>query len=401
MKKSEIRLLPGVIMGVFAVVLCTSGCSTTSSVLSILKFWGNKDKAERSEMEKTASFSSKVRPARGNPDSHYTLGAYYQKQGYHKKALDEFRKAVAIDPMHARAYNGMGVSCDNLKDFEGAQDAYYVALKIEPNKGYIYNNLGYSFILRGDYQSAAEMLEKAVSLDPNNAQVRHNLAEAYAALGKSKKALAVLQDSHSPARARFMLAQALQEKGKFEAADTLYAEAALMEPSLKEEMGGKDRFINKIAHALKAVKEKETAVVLAEAEKEIDQKGQVVREETAAAKVFVPAREMTTERPMVPSRRQERKARLARSEEIKKFMAMAVKPVVVTQRPLTEAKGVKVDLRRAKLEPDYLLKKPVAENTGRTNTESRPAPLFLHELFPVRHVSTQGATKPVYPGGWF
>jgi tetratricopeptide (TPR) repeat protein len=67
---------------------------------------------------------------------------------------------IAIDPKDIRAYNGMGISYDVLKDFPHAFLAYDKALKLNPQAGYVYNNLGYSYFLQKRYYEAVLAFRK-------------------------------------------------------------------------------------------------------------------------------------------------------------------------------------------------------------------------------------------------
>lgn len=107
------------------------------------------------------NFLSQVRPCRGNAEAHYQLACHYQDRNRHREAIEEFMKVIAIDPQDVRAYNGIGISCDALKDFPRAFLAYDRALKLNPQAGYVYNNLGYSYVLQGRYHEAVLAFRKA------------------------------------------------------------------------------------------------------------------------------------------------------------------------------------------------------------------------------------------------
>ncbi len=165
--------------------LMLTGCSSYS-IFSYLKFWGTKDQKrvdEETAMQASA-FMSKIKPARGNPDSHYRLGVHYQMRGRYQEAIEEFTKAISIDPGYVYAYNGLGIAFDNLKEPARARVAYRMALKAAPGDPHAYNNLGYSFILVGDYRSAVEILLEGLSVRENDRHMRNNLAMAYTALGE-------------------------------------------------------------------------------------------------------------------------------------------------------------------------------------------------------------------------
>ena len=90
--------------------------------------------------EKQSFFS--MRSRLGNPDSHYLLACYYQERGRQKEAIEELAKVLSIDPGYVKAYNGMGVSYDLLRDFRKAIESYEKALQLNADLDYVQNNLG-------------------------------------------------------------------------------------------------------------------------------------------------------------------------------------------------------------------------------------------------------------------
>lgn len=240
-----------------------AGCTSTKNFLGYLKFWGPKQEAaENGEAREVAVFSSQVRPVlKGNPDSHYLLAVHYQQRGRHHEAIEEFRKVVLIDPDHAKAYNGLGVSYDNLKEFDNARESYRTAIRLAPEQDYIYNNLGYSLALAGDYEAAAEILQKGIALNPNNEQMHNNLTMAYAGMGKNELALAELQRTKEPAPARLELAKIHQHQGRVEDAAAFFAEATSLDPSLKDQMKDKDRFVAEVSRSIKGGRQAKTALL--------------------------------------------------------------------------------------------------------------------------------------------
>jgi len=164
------------------------GCSTAGT-FSWLKFL--KPPPVRSEFTDydVIKFVSTIRPTRGNPDSHYLLARYYQKKGMHKEAIEEFKKIIAMAPLYKKAYNGLGVSYNQLGYFLEAIESYQSALSVDPKLDYVLNNLGYTYLKQGNYEAAVKALEQAIALDSNNMRIRGNLGLAYNRSGLHEKAL--------------------------------------------------------------------------------------------------------------------------------------------------------------------------------------------------------------------
>ncbi|ABC77165.1 LytR C-terminal domain-containing protein [Syntrophus aciditrophicus] len=148
-------------------------------------------------------YFSQVRPFRGNAEAHYQLACHYQDRNRHREALEEFRKVIAINPGDVRAYNGIGISCDALKDFPRAYLAYEKALKLNPQAGYVYNNLGYSYVLQKRYNEAVLAFRKAAEQTGNEAmrgKIGNNLNMALALSEKPQMAAAIQQDAPASTR---------------------------------------------------------------------------------------------------------------------------------------------------------------------------------------------------------
>jgi tetratricopeptide (TPR) repeat protein len=127
-------------------------------------------------------FVGELRPLQGDAESILDLGMHYQKRGRYHWAIGEFKKVLAIDPQHVRAYNAIGVTLDNLEKYAAAQKAYRRALEIDDQLDYVWNNLGYSAMLQGHPEEAVAYFQKALSLNDDNRRYRNNLLMARAQL---------------------------------------------------------------------------------------------------------------------------------------------------------------------------------------------------------------------------
>jgi tetratricopeptide (TPR) repeat protein len=205
-----------------ALVLTISACAT---VKNFAGFFGILNTSKETGSEKNiATFARTIRPARGNPDSHYFLARYYQERGNHMEAIIEFEKTLAIDPDNFKALNAMGVSYDFLKEFKRAFECYQAALKLDPNSAYIYyNNMGQSLVLQGKYIQAIEAFKTAAAYDEDlpDARIHNNLGRAYAMSSQYDLALAEFEISSGNVSAESVLSRVIFEAGgQFPASET-------------------------------------------------------------------------------------------------------------------------------------------------------------------------------------
>jgi len=179
-----------------------------------------------------SQFLSNTRPHQGNPDSHYLLGCYYQERGRHKEAMEEFKKALSINPGYVKAYNGLGVSYDLLGEYSKAIDFYKQALNLNPDLDYVHNNLGYSYLLQKNLDEAIITFKKAIAVNDQGRRLHNNLGLAYAEKGQYDLALSEFKLAADEAKAHYNMAQVYFKKGIFDDAKSHYAVALNLNPSL-------------------------------------------------------------------------------------------------------------------------------------------------------------------------
>ena len=82
----------------------------------------------------------------------------------HADAIEDYSKAIEIEPNNVFAYRLRGDSKAKLGDYQGAIDDYTKAIEIYPNKAYLYNYRAESKRKLGDNEGADEDDRKAEKL---------------------------------------------------------------------------------------------------------------------------------------------------------------------------------------------------------------------------------------------
>jgi len=223
-----------ILMAAVAVVFVSvNSCSLVNYFSGYVKSWESKAPGRDTMANSMNRFVGSVRTARGNPDAHYLLGDFHQGRGRHREAIEEFNKAIRIDPLFVKAFNGIAVSLDQMGEHERAQEYYQAALAINPDLDYLYNNLGYSYLLQERYGDAAAAFDKANSLAGGQvSRIRNNLALANSALGKVAPASVPASPKHQ-ALIEYAAANHLLKNGGFEEARDHYSKALSLDPDLK------------------------------------------------------------------------------------------------------------------------------------------------------------------------
>jgi hypothetical protein len=110
-------------------------------------------------------------------------GVSYDALGQRQNAVNDYTKAIQLDPNYAAAYKNRGVSYANLSQRQNAIDDYTKAIQLDPNYAAAYNNRGVSYGNLGQHQNAVNDYTKAIQLDPNYAAAYNNRGVSYRELG--------------------------------------------------------------------------------------------------------------------------------------------------------------------------------------------------------------------------
>lgn len=120
---------------------------------------------------------------------HNNAGVLAYHNGQYEKALENFRKAIEIDPGLIEAYNNLGLAYTEINEEKLAIEAFKKAIELAPELAAAYNNLGYVFYRLGSYTEAIEMYNQAIGREKNNASAYTNLGNALYKLKKIDEAI--------------------------------------------------------------------------------------------------------------------------------------------------------------------------------------------------------------------
>lgn len=108
-------------------------------------------------------------------------------------AARDFRRAIAVLPTFARAWNDLGIASARLGRPAEAAAAYRAAIAADPSMAAPYNNLGALELAAGELPAALGDLAVAAHLEPRGAHVQLNLGLARARAGDRPGARAALR----------------------------------------------------------------------------------------------------------------------------------------------------------------------------------------------------------------
>ncbi|MSP60028.1 MAG: tetratricopeptide repeat protein [Myxococcales bacterium] len=228
----------------FPIVACmaalASGCAAGAGQLAA----GGDPASLRKQLAATLiahrAFAAATQPLRDlvvmkprDPDVRVMLGDVYREQGLHDESEREYRFALQLDGRRADAHSGIGILFEARGDgADKAIDEFRKAIELQPGQPAFYNNLGFALYKRGRDLEAIEAYRKGLQQDPTVRRMRNNLGFAYGRLGHWNHAKREFYRAGSKGEAENNLGHVYEQSGDAPAACDRYREAARLEPTL-------------------------------------------------------------------------------------------------------------------------------------------------------------------------
>jgi tetratricopeptide (TPR) repeat protein len=126
-----------------------------------------------------------------NPDAegYNNLGVALGELKQYPKALENFTRAVNLDPKLLKAKYNQAVSYDRMGNFRYSEFVFRNLIKTNPNYSLAYDGLAVTLSKAGRAKEAIAFHEKAISLDPNEPSYYFNCAISYLMLKNMPKAM--------------------------------------------------------------------------------------------------------------------------------------------------------------------------------------------------------------------
>ncbi len=169
-----------------------------------------------------------------NTIAHCNLGLALVDRGELVKGIEQYEKALAIEPEAALPRNNLGEALKRLGRLDEAIREFRITLKITPNSADVQYNLGEALRQAGQLAEAVEHLRRSIELKPGRADAHANLGAALAQQGKMAEAVeqfyAALKIDPNCVEAHNNLGVALARQQKFDEAIRHYAAAIKVRP---------------------------------------------------------------------------------------------------------------------------------------------------------------------------
>lgn len=108
-------------------------------------------------------------------DSNQKLGLVFLNNGMGREALEEFQRALRLEPQNAPLLNHLGLAHMLEEEFEPAEQAFRKAVALKSNYPDLHNNLGLALFRSGKCSEAQHEFETALSLHAGYAEAHFNL----------------------------------------------------------------------------------------------------------------------------------------------------------------------------------------------------------------------------------
>lgn len=112
-----------------------------------------------------------------------SLGRLHTALGQYDLALQEFQRAVAINPRDPDVLIGMAAAYEHMSRVGEAEATYKKAIALRPDYWDSYNSLGNFYDRQGKYPEAVAQYKRVIELTPDNATAYSNLGAEYMSIG--------------------------------------------------------------------------------------------------------------------------------------------------------------------------------------------------------------------------
>jgi tetratricopeptide (TPR) repeat protein len=231
--------------------------STTGESLFARNNLGNALAAEGRFDEAVDQFQRALRIDPNDSDAVYNLGNALARQGNFEAAGKQLEYALQINPRNAMAAYDLGNVRARQGRFDEAMNQFERALKTDPGLAKAHYNMGSLLTQQGKLDEAIAHFRQVMLLAPEDARPPYHLGQIFSRQGKLDEAIRyyrlALRIDPANVKARYYLAVALTEQGDFHGAGKEFQESLRIEPNLAEAHAG-------LARALTAEGKKDEAV---------------------------------------------------------------------------------------------------------------------------------------------
>jgi tetratricopeptide (TPR) repeat protein len=215
-----------------------SGQETVSIGLAVYPFWPFEKMNVLDNARKALDHAAFFGPSTITPFDAVSLNISADKlyqYGDIDGAIEEFKKALAVDPKHVNVHNSLGVCYGVQGKLDLAIEAFETAIDLDPGDVMATYNLGLAHHKQGNKEKALELFLHAHKLDGDNPEVACQIGMCYREMHEVDSAIEFLEkaaeNTHKGAHIFSTLGECYIDKEMLQEATKAYEKALKLNPT--------------------------------------------------------------------------------------------------------------------------------------------------------------------------
>ncbi|QOV91312.1 tetratricopeptide repeat protein [Humisphaera borealis] len=169
-----------------------------------------------------------------NADTHFAAGQFAEGQGNLPMAMDQYAKALKLDPRHKDSLYRTGIVQVKQRQFNSAIETFSKYVEASKGEATAYANLGFAYELAGRTTEAENTYRKGIQREPTNAACRVNYGLMLARKERFNEAILQMQTVLGEGEVHYNLASVYESMGRKEQAKIEYKKAIELAPNLRD-----------------------------------------------------------------------------------------------------------------------------------------------------------------------
>ena len=151
-----------------------------------------------------------------HPSFFNARGLWMQETGRYQHALEDFQRALSLQPGDVAILNAIGLSLLKLEKVPDAIKAFDAAIAADTNNAQSHHRKGLALATSGNHEAALAAYERAIELDPHHVEAIASVASIAARKSEPEKArmLAKRALELNPNQPTALLAEAIVDQGE-------------------------------------------------------------------------------------------------------------------------------------------------------------------------------------------
>lgn len=207
-------------------ILLLGGCSSTS--------WLQTQARPKPKPLTPSTSQTKPLPAQESAKLCLATAQQLDAHGREAEAILQYERALKFRPNLPGVSRRLAVLYDRQQRYQDALASYQRAIEATPEDASLWNDYGYFYYQREHWQQAESAFRQAIRFDRANQRAWNNLALTLGQQGRYEESFQIFRQHGSEATAHYNVGTLLARHGKLGQAQTAFAKAMQLEPSLPQ-----------------------------------------------------------------------------------------------------------------------------------------------------------------------